>query len=430
LLRKEQPPYIAARHPPSRIQPDEADPALRKGELDLTTKWVISLTPQGGPMRVGDLFSGCGGLSLGLENAGFQVQVAVEKWPSARKVHARNFDHPVLDLDVSDVNTVVEHLAPFQLEMIVGGPPCQDFSAAGTRSEGARAQLTVSFARVIADSRPTWFLLENVPQAQDSAAWAAARRMLKRSGYGISECVLNAAFFGVPQARKRFFAVGRLEEEDHFLETALTSRSSDLPLSVREHVGDSWGIDYYYRHPRNWGRKAIFSLDEPSATIRSTNRPVPPGYKAHPTDAGPYRNARPLTPLQRAQIQTFPSTFEFVGSLTDQDMMIANAVPVALAKHVGDVIMKYEAERGASTGDKVFRSWLQSSLGFTDRTAGNVASRLRRARKLLRDNQLASSPEELIERISRRAAFRDLSTSVRSQLRRAIHLYAEFKLGA
>lgn len=381
-------------------------------------------------MRVADLFSGCGGLSLGLKNAGFNVVVAVEHAAAARRVYAQNFDHPVLDLDISGVNKVVEHLAPFEVDMIAGGPPCQDFSAAGTRSEGLRAQLTVSFASVVAAVRPTYFLLENVPQARESAAWIAARRRLKRCGYGISECVLDASFYDVPQIRKRFFAIGRLAEDDHFLDEVLEAHPRNSRMTVREHVGDSFGVPYYYRHPRNWGRKAIFSIDEPSATIRSTNRPVPPGYSAHPNDAGPFRDARPLSVAERARIQTFPTTFAFSGSAHQQDLMIANAVPVELARHVGERILSHERLRCQTATDLRFQSWLVARGLMNERSAGNVASRLRRIAKILKTKRVPLDQAELLDSLSRRPAFRSLSTSVRSQLKRAGALYAEFRLSA
>lgn len=378
-------------------------------------------------MRVADLFSGCGGLSAGLQAADFKVVIAVEHWNAARKVYARNFDHPVLDLDISGVNEVVGHLRPFEIDLIAGGPPCQDFSAAGARSEGARARLTVSFASIIAELRPTWFLLENVPQAQSSVAWGSAKKMLARAGYGISECVLNAAYFDVPQTRKRFFAIGRLSEDDHFLDSLLEERRRATPMTVREHLGDRLGVPFYYRHPRNWGRKAIYSVDEPSATIRSTNRPVPPGYSEHPSDAGPYQNARPLTAQERALIQTFPANFIFSGFAYEQDMMIANAVPVALARHVGEAIMTYENRRNQLPADLRFRSWLVSHSGMTDRSAGNVVSRLRRICKILKVKQVPHETESSLASLRRRGDFKSMSTSVKSQLKRALTLYGEFK---
>lgn len=378
-------------------------------------------------MRVADLFSGCGGLSLGLENAGFEVAVAVEHWAAARKAYALNFDHPIIDLDIAGVNNVVDHLRPFDIDMIAGGPPCQDFSAAGGRSEGVRAELTVSFAQVIANLRPTWFLLENVPQAAKSAAWGKARRVLSRAGYGMSECTLEASFYDVPQNRKRLFVIGRLSEDDHFLDERLAERPRDARMTIREHIGDTLGVDFYYRHPRNWGRKAVFSIDEPSPTIRSTNRRVPPGYTAHETDAGDYRLARPLTPAERALIQTFPSTFVFAGTTTEQDMMVANAVPVNLAKWIGEVIMSYENQRHPEAPDLRFRTWLVEHRGLTDRSAGNIVSRVKRVSKILRANFPPAEVDATLAALKKRSTYRILSTSVRSQLKRAVVLHAEFK---
>lgn len=378
-------------------------------------------------MRVADLFSGCGGLSQGFIQAGLDVVVAAENWVAARRVYSLNFDHPVLDLDLGGVDDAVSALAGYDPDVVIGGPPCQDFSAAGGRSEGNRAKLTVSFAKIVAELRPAWFVLENVPEARDSLAWASARKILRKAGYGISECVLNAAFFNVPQSRKRFFAVGRLEEDDHFLDDTLSQKLRTTKMTLREHVGDDFGIDFYYRHPRNWGRKAIFSLDEPSATIRSTNRRVPPGYSAHGNDAGPLEQARPLTTEERARVQTFPLKFRFDGTTTDRDMMIANAVPVALAQHVASTIRAYEERRMATPGDLRFRVWLTDTKGFTPRTAGNVISRLRRAAKMLRVKKLPADPDVVVDSLRRRKAFGELSPSIRSQMKRALVLQQEFR---
>jgi len=378
-------------------------------------------------MRVADLFSGCGGLSLGLEKAGFSVKIAIERWAAARRTYSLNFDHPVLDLDIGGVNEVVEHLRPFDVDMIAGGPPCQDFSAAGGRSEGQRAQLTISFAQIISQLKPTWFLFENVPQAERSSAWTRARRILARAGYGMSTCTLDASYFDVPQARKRLFVVGRLAEDDHFLDGPLAQRPRKSRMTVREHLSDTLGVEFYYRHPRTWGRKAIYSIDEPSATIRSTNRKVPPGYSAHQNDKGDYRVARSLTPAERALIQTFPSTFQFSGTATEQDMMIANAVPVNLAKWIGNVITSYENGRQLCPPDLRFRSWLVSERAFSDRSAGNVASRLRRVSKILRINTLPADYEATIASLRKRSSYRELSSSIRSQLKRALVLQAEFR---
>lgn len=378
-------------------------------------------------MRVVDLFSGCGGLSKGFEVAGFELALAVEKWEPARSVYARNFGHPVEALDLANLIDAVACIKKEKPEIIVGGPPCQDFSSAGERIESDRARLTVSFAEIIRAVRPKWFVMENVQEARKSQSWQSARRLLSSAGYGITECVLNAAYYRVPQNRKRFFAVGRLEEDDQFMLDELSDGASENPMTVRDYVKEEFGIDYYYRHPRNWGRRAVFSLDEPSPTIRSTNRPVPPGYTTHPDDAACSTLARPLTPEQRARIQTFEKSFKFDGAACHKDTMIANAVPVNLARHVATTIATFEEARSMAPGDRTFRNWLADTQNYTPRTTSNVISRVKRANRILRISRLPANPLDAIQALERRREYQDLTSSVRSQIKKAVRLHAEFK---
>lgn len=100
--------------------------------------------------------------------------------------------------------------------------------------------------------------------------------------------------------------------------------------------------DFYYRHPRSYARRGIFSIDEPSPTVRGVNRPIPSGYKIHSNDATTnLTEVRPLTTLERARIQTFPKNFVFEGSKTNLEQMIGNAVPVKLAEYVGKHLLNY-----------------------------------------------------------------------------------------
>jgi DNA (cytosine-5)-methyltransferase 1 len=143
-------------------------------------------------------------------------------------------------------------------------------------------------------------------------------------------------------------------------------------------------VRFYYRHPRHWGRRAIYSIDEPAATVRSTNRPIPPKYSAHPLDAAPIDGVKPLNCFQRARLQTFSARFAFDKSLApvEVDMMVANAVPVHLAEVLGDCIVDYEVKRELRL-EKDFRAWVRETQCYTDRSAGNVVSRLNRVRKLI-----------------------------------------------
>lgn len=294
-----------------------------------------------GRMSAVDLFSGCGGMSLGFKNAGFELLAAFDNWQAAVNVYSMNFDTPVYERDLSD-ESVVEEIAMLAPYAIIGGPPCQDFSQAGMRSEsGGRAILTVRYGEIIAHCLPQIVVMENVPRVKTSAAFEQIRKILKKQGYGLTELVLDASRCGVPQARKRFFMVGCLDAEDGFLERILISSQSRQRTTIRDYLGDQLGTDYYFRIPRSYDRRAIFSIDEPAMTIRGVDRPIPPNYKLHPNDAAPLSEARCLTIKERSLLQTFPSNFVFSGSKTDINQMIGNAVPVKMAEFVASAVLEY-----------------------------------------------------------------------------------------
>jgi len=265
-------------------------------------------------MKVVDLFAGCGGMSLGFKNAGFDIIAAVEHWDKAILCYQENFSHPVHNLDLHDHAEASEMIGPLSPDIIIGGPPCQDFSHAGKRLEGERADLTLSFAKIVASVKPMWFVMENVDRIVNSNAYQEARTIFVEAGYGLTEQVLDASLCGVPQKRKRFFSIGRLGSEDGFLESPIKVNLRAEPMTIRGYLGGSCRSDYFYCHPRNYSRRAIFSVDEPSPTIRGVNRPVPSGYHGHPGDASPLMpSVQPLTTLERAQIQTFPEQFQLTS---------------------------------------------------------------------------------------------------------------------
>lgn len=290
-----------------------------------------------------DLFAGCGGLSMGFQLAHFNVIQGFDNWPCAVDTYNANFNHPAELLDLSDVATTMERLEPFfeqePLPAIIGGPPCQDFSSAGKRTEGARADLTEKYADLIAHYQPPFFVMENVARAATAGAYNRALDTMRNSGYFVSKIVLNASRCNVPQNRKRLIAFGTHSE-------GLTARILQLlqdnqkehPMTLRDFFGNRLGVDHYYRHPRSYARRGVFSIDEPSPTIRGVNRPIPAGYPGHPGDSAPVTEARPLTTVERAEIQTFPREFVWVGSRTNTEQMIGNAVPVRLGKFIADAI--------------------------------------------------------------------------------------------
>lgn len=306
-------------------------------------------------------------MSLGFTLAGHEVLAGFELWDKAIDVYRANFSHPVVKADLKDVETSTDLVAAYHPEMIIGGPPCQDFSSAGKRDEdNGRGDLTVCYAKIVASVRPQWFVMENVARIVKTQKLIEARRIFREAGYGLTQCVLDASLCGVPQSRKRFFLIGRQDENDDFLHACITRHLSTKHMTVADYMGDEINIKYYYRHPRSYVRRGIFSVDEPSPTIRGVNRPMPKGYELHHNDpCQSLDGIRPLTTKERSRIQTFPADFVFTGSKTDQEQMIGNAVPVNLARFVGAAIQEYLSIKGASWADLSIEKPMPSRLRTT-----------------------------------------------------------------
>ena len=314
-------------------------------------------------LKVVDFFAGGGGLSLGFQNAGFDVVCAVENWQAALDVYRANFTgHDAVALDLTDEMAALSLLDSYRPDLVIGGPPCQDFSSAGKRDEGGgRASLTLHYANVIANYRPAYFLMENVARAASSQTFKKALDIFKRAGYGLTIQQLNAAHCGAPQSRKRLIVIGQLNGRDGFLDDSLQSGLSESPMTLRQYFHNRLPFEHYYRHPRSYARRGIFSIDEPSPTIRGVNRPVPKGYPGHAGDPIPVgAGLRPLTTQERAWVQTFPQNFCLPGSKSDVEQVIGNAVTVKLAEYVASRLLAYIENRAnhpfACQGGQLFES--------------------------------------------------------------------------
>ncbi len=282
-------------------------------------------------------------MSLGFQNAGFKVVAAYDNWQPAIDIYKVNFDHPIIRCDLSK-DDITSDLINNRPDIIIGGPPCQDFSIAGKREfEGKRANLTLIYSHIIKTVRPRWFVMENVYNIEKSPIFEQALFVFKSAGYGITKHVWDASYMGVPQMRKRYFVIGRLDTDDNFLLHELEAGLSKERMTLRKYLKTaSLDTDYYYMHPRSYARRAIFSVDEPSATIRGVNRPIPEGYNFHPADKiKDLSKVRSLTSKERSYIQTFPENFIFIGAKTDIEQAIGNAVPVKMAEYIGKRIYKY-----------------------------------------------------------------------------------------
>lgn len=279
-----------------------------------------------------------GGMSLGMQDAGLEVVAGVDCWCEALDVYSQNFEHPAVYMDLSspDLNT----LASFEPDIIVGGPPCQDFSSAGNREEGDRANLTVRFAEIVHKLRPDYFIMENVPGALKSQSFAEAMEILDED-YGITKRVLKVSDFGVPQLRKRMIVIGFLDGYHEEFGDDLDNSERHGVGSVREYfngINYEFDRDHFFVMPRNYNRRGIWPLDGLAPTIRGNNSPIPSTWKGHKADSAPASDARVFTTRELALIQTFPSYYKLDGVKTKLVKMIGNAVPPLFSQRIGEMI--------------------------------------------------------------------------------------------
>lgn len=365
-------------------------------------------------------------MSLGFQEAGFNILAGFEHWNTALSCYKKNFSHPVEDVDLSDIELSVKAISKYNPDIIIGGPPCQDFSGAGNRIEGDRANLTVAYAKIISEILPQYFVMENVERAYSSEAYKKARKIFKEAGYGLTERVLDASFCGVPQKRKRFFCIGQKNGQDSFLEGLLSTNQSVFPLTVREYFEQenyNLTMEYYYRHPRSYKRRGIFSVDEPSPTIRGVNRPKPANYKKHAGDQSEPNGIRNLSYLERALIQTFPQNFIWDESSVSTEQMIGNAVPVKLANYVATCLMRF-INGDTDLHNLRFIDWLKNEKKLSAKVAGDTLSRIGRSRRILDFGNYDC--ETYLKNLRQESSFKNIVPSVQAQIRRAIKLYFEY----
>ena len=282
-------------------------------------------------------------MSLGFQNAGFEIVAAYDNWAAAVGTYSKNFFHPVYKYDLTNIDGIIGEISTLNPDIIIGGPPCQDFSIAGKRNfDGERANLTLAYANIIRKVRPVWFVMENVYNIQKSPIFAQAIDIFRESRYGLNIHIFDASLMGVPQARKRCFVIGKLNSSDNFLMKELLGNLSKTRTSVRDYLGDSLGYEYYYMHPRSYNRRAVFSIDEPSATIRGVNRPMPISYKFHHADKSKdISKIKVLSSEERSFIQTFPQGFKFEGTKSEIEQQIGNAVPVKMSEYIAKIIIQH-----------------------------------------------------------------------------------------
>lgn len=327
-----------------------------------------------------DLFSGAGGLSLGFTQAGFKSVFAVEIDKTAAATYAHNFGHHIFAGPIQDVQSKDIPSA----DIVIGGPPCQGFSPLGkmtsVHGHGTMNQLWREYLRVVKASNPKIFVIENVPELLRSEELPSIIEEATALGYKTVSGILAAVDFGVPQKRRRAFIIGVRNDLD--IEPSLpvgratpkTVRDAieDLPLDptgLSWHIGRTATPKSLERYkvvppggnrfdlvrnrpdlaPECWKKKKTGSTDvfgrlewdKPALTIRTEFYKPEKGCYLHP------QAHRPLTHREAARLQTFPDSFEFLGSKIDVAKQIGNAVPPVLAMAVALHVQALLASRVA-----------------------------------------------------------------------------------
>lgn len=312
-------------------------------------------------MRIISLFSGAGGLDLGLERAGHSVIWANDCDPDAVATYRRNFGERI---DPRPIQEIPDSAFPVA-DAVVGGFPCQGFSLANRlrTPEDERNHLFVQFARVLGLVKPAYFIAENVRGILSLGGGKVAAEVLttfRRCGYRVVVSPLNAADFGVPQARVRVIFLGTRND---------LPASATLAFPRPTHARADQLVDG--RRPWATIGEALEDLPEPDAphdlfnhvcsNYKVTNRNFTGHRWTDPNKPSPTilargnggggvcaiqhpRNHRRLSVRESAVVQTFPMGFVFEGRLNSMYRQVGNAVPPRLAEHLGRALSEAAAQ--------------------------------------------------------------------------------------
>ena len=324
-------------------------------------------------MNIISLFSGCGGLDLGFERAGFNIPVANEFDKTIWATFKAN--HPQTHLIEGDVRQVTrKDIEPFlsgEVDGIIGGPPCQSWSEAGALRgiEDARGQLFYDYIRLLTEFRPKFFLAENVSGMLANRHSEAVQNILKlfrEAGYNVSLTLVNAKDYGVAEERKRVFYIGFRDDLDvQFKFPQGSTAEDDKKLTLRDIIWDlqdtavpagpknhhnpaAVNNNEYYTGDFSsifMSRNRVKGWDEQAFTVQASGRqcqlhPQAPKMVKMDKDVcrfvkGQEHLYRRMTIREVARVQGFPDDFRFVYEETNNAYkMIGNAVPVNLAYEI------------------------------------------------------------------------------------------------
>ncbi len=343
-----------------------------------------------------DLFSGCGGLSRGFMDAGYHILLGVDNNDSALETFKLNHNGAdAINLDLSDkksIGIIKKILGSNQPDIIVGGPPCQGFSLTGPRNfDDKRNKLYLAMIETVKEFKPKAFLIENVPGLARLYEGKVKDEIIKRFtrlGYNVNMQIICTADYGVPQIRRRvvFIGIKKTLGKFEFPKPILSPTNyltcedaiGDLPSRVDDFGNE---IDKYSHSPKsNYQKKMRDNGDillnhvasRHTDLVKSIIAQVPEGgnYKNLPKGVGDnrkfneawtryhskkpsrtidtghrnhfhYKYNRIPTVRENARLQSFPDSFRFVGTRTEQNRQVGNAVPPLLGYYIGREILKY-----------------------------------------------------------------------------------------
>lgn len=394
-------------------------------------------------MKAVDLFSGVGGFAYGMQQAGIAITRSFDYEADVIAVHKANLkltgkyahlmrvppDYRKAMPDqgegfqrgsihegrtgshVADLLAVIDiapEIALDQPDIIFGGPPCQAFSNSGQkkRDQDARSRLTEAFAIIVATARPKYFVMENVKGLQKSKTFQRAMTIFRAGGYGITQTVINASFYGVPQGRERLIVAGCLGETDGWFSAYLHQYKTARPMTVADLFGQDFGTPlsafrldenfdgylddetaarmrgkwfrdrdqkrlnaddvhdatrFYHANPGGESSARLHPIDRPAPTlIRTTMHELPSTYLPRQGDPVDIRHVYQPTFEEFSRIGGFPEDWKWPdripkgGRRTKDEMearererflMLANAVPPPMAHAIGSAIVDHREGR-------------------------------------------------------------------------------------
>jgi DNA (cytosine-5)-methyltransferase 1 len=307
-------------------------------------------------MKFLDLFAGCGGMSLGMEQAGMEGGGFVEWWPPAINTHKKNFPQSeLIGEDIEEISDAKFKSLNGKIDVIVGGPPCQGFSMAGKRDiSDPRNSLFVHFVRAVKIIQPTFFVMENVrgitsmKNQSGKFAFNVIMEEFKKINYKVKVKLLNSGNYSVPQARKRVIFIGWKDEKYDDLE--LFPKIMPQKVTVKDVLDLGYEQNEQIQHQysqsilKNLIKFSYLGQGDNFSKFKSAGKKLKlNGLSPTITKGGKYIHPvynRYCSVREVARLQSFPDTFHFCGTLEEMYAQIGNAVPVLMAKAIGKTLMK------------------------------------------------------------------------------------------